>query len=238
VLLTWDLDSVQNLENLPIYLASGGLDTVVTQKVMTATEHFYIDIGVDPSFIQTMFTIPAEHGWMTTDLGGPCDEINTPNYVSDCDVNLAENMLQWLYADTLAVERNTTSGGLFKFSQTDFCAQRYGGCNSISMSDDGYVYIPSLCMAGGCRLVTVLHGCLQTVEMIGTSGFINQSGFNELADQYGLVILYPQTTKSTLSPANPEACWDWWGYTGTLYATNEAPQIKAIKAMMDKVMYT
>merc|ERR1712071_258548 len=71
------LDSVQNLENLPIYLASGGLDTVVTQKVMTATEHFYIDIGVDPSFIQTMFTIPAEHGWMTTDLGGPCDEINT-----------------------------------------------------------------------------------------------------------------------------------------------------------------
>ena len=40
------------------------------------------------------------------------------------------------------------------------------------------------------------------------------------------------------SPSNPNACWDWWGYTeewgvGKKYDTNQGPQPKAIVAMVE-----
>ena len=30
-------------------------------------------------------------------------------------------------------------------------------------------------------------------------------------------------------PLNPQGCWDWWGYTGNDYATQDAEQIQAVK---------
>ena len=38
-----------------------------------------------------------------------------------------------------------------------------------------------------------------------------------------------QAAPSTL---NPLTCWDWWGYTGLTYYTRDAPQIKAVDAMI------
>jgi len=34
---------------------------------------------------------------------------------------------------------------------------------------------------------------------------------------------------------NPRGCWDWWGYTGPDYHTHTAPQIHAVKAMLDRL---
>jgi hypothetical protein len=34
---------------------------------------------------------------------------------------------------------------------------------------------------------------------------------------------------------NPRGCWDWWGYTGRNYHTKEAPQMRAVMAMIDRL---
>ena len=43
-------------------------------------------------------------------------------------------------------------------------------------------------------------------------------------------MLYPQTGSGAVN-----ACWDWWGYTGPGYLRAEAPQMKAIAAMVDRL---
>jgi hypothetical protein len=43
-----------------------------------------------------------------------------------------------------------------------------------------------------------------------------------------MVVLYPQTRSSNLMPMNPQACWDWWGYTDANYANRKGQQIQAV----------
>jgi hypothetical protein len=44
-------------------------------------------------------------------------------------------------------------------------------------------------------------------------------------------VLYPQIGKAK-HPLNPENCWDWWGYTGSVWLEKRAPQMQAIAAMV------
>jgi len=47
-------------------------------------------------------------------------------------------------------------------------------------------------------------------------------------------VLFPQVEPS-FQPLNPNGCWDWWGYTGLDYATKSGTQIRAVKAMLDRL---
>lgn len=60
------------------------------------------------------------------------------------------------------------------------------------------------------------------------------TGYNHWADSNKLLVLYPQVNKS-LVPSNPQGCWDWWGYTGANYAYKSGTQMKAIKAMVNRL---
>ena len=66
--------------------------------------------------------------------------------------------------------------------------------------------------------------------------FVKGAGFAEVADQNRLVILFPQVKAS--ATINPHGCWDWWGYTGLDYLGKDAPQIKAIWAMVEQLAAT
>jgi len=86
-----------------------------------------------------------------------------------------------------------------------------------------------------------LHGCLQTLDDVGDQ-FVRLAGYNRWADSNRLVVLYPQVIKragwtfGTWSFVwNPNGCWDWWGYTGPLYHTKEGPQIRVLKAMLERL---
>ena len=70
----------------------------------------------------------------------------------------------------------------------------------------------------------MFHGCEQTLEDIGLE-FVKFSGYIELADTNNLKILYPQSIKSIV---NPKGCFDWWGYSGSNYASNLGIQPKTI----------
>lgn len=48
-----------------------------------------------------------------------------------------------------------------------------------------------------------------------------------------LIVLYPQV--AARAAANPLGCWDWWGYTGAQYHTKAGPQLRAVKAMLDRL---
>ena len=93
------------------------------------------------------------------------------------------------------------------------------------------------CEQGECRVHISFHGCNQNAEAIGDQ-YAQQVGLNEWADSNNTVVLYPQTKKSMFMPLNPQACWDWWGYTGDNYATKGAMQITAVMNMVNALNTT
>jgi len=105
-----------------------------------------------------------------------------------------------------------------------------------SISRTGWVYVPKACASGAsCTLHISFHGCLQTVADIGTKWVMN-TGFNKWADTNNIIVLYPQAVKSSFNPSNPNGCWDWWGYNNAQnYDTKTGDQMKAVKAMMDRI---
>ena len=75
------------------------------------------------------------------------------------------------------------------------------------------------------------HGCGQNRTVIGDS-FARDSGFARWADTNNLIVLFPQTATT---PINPQGCWDWWGYSGPDYLTRNAPQIIAVRRMVERM---
>ena len=59
--------------------------------------------------------------------------------------------------------------------------------------------------------------------------YYRHAGFNEWADTNHLIVLYSQTIASG---ANPNACWDWWGYDGPDYANRRGAQLGMVRAML------
>ena len=111
---------------------------------------------------------------------------------------------------------------------------QFGDARALSMADDGYAYVPADCAAQPCRVHVAFHGCRQGAETIGER-FVREAGYNRWADTNRLIVLYPQAIARTWWPYNPRGCWDWWGYTGSGYATREGAQIKAVLAMVDRL---
>ncbi len=63
-----------------------------------------------------------------------------------------------------------------------------------------YVYIPSV-IHNPAPLVVVLHGCNQTAQE-----FSSETGWNDLADEYGFIVLYPE--QKILNNLN--RCFNWF----------------------------
>jgi hypothetical protein len=126
---------------------------------------------------------------------------------------------------------------------------------NFDMADDGFYYVPPVCrQPGQCGVHVALHGCKQDARQ-----FAIHSGYNNWAQHYKLVIVYP-AIKPDRSPLrgnicnvlwfrfaidprfeepNPNGCWDWWGYLeagypyDSAYFTRHAPQIRVIKRIID-----
>uniref|UniRef100_A0A7S3JKQ8 Poly(3-hydroxybutyrate) depolymerase n=1 Tax=Euplotes harpa TaxID=151035 RepID=A0A7S3JKQ8_9SPIT len=99
------------------------------------------------------------------------------------------------------------------------------------MGSNAYVYVPKACKSSNakCPLHVVFHGCQQTTADISMQ-YVENTAYNEVAEDNNLVILYPQAAKAML--VNPNGCWDWWGYTTSSYANKQGPQIKAVNSLI------
>ncbi|HTQ45136.1 MAG TPA: PHB depolymerase family esterase, partial [Polyangiaceae bacterium] len=218
------VDPVANLSHQRVYLFGGADDHTVNPVTMDALRSYY-EAFVDPSNIQYESRHAATgHTMPTLEYGVSCDMTESP-YIGNCSYDGAGAALAQIYGPLAA--RATTLGGTFvEVPQTDLVAD----AASHSLADTGYAYVPAACARGErCRIHVAFHGCLQ--ESSGSVGdqFYRHAGYNEWADTNHIVVLYPQTITSS---GNPNACWDWWGYDSSTYATQGGPQMAMVRAMI------
>jgi hypothetical protein len=219
-----EIDSLADLAADKIYLYSGNADRTVTRPVVEAAKALYRELGVPEKNI-ALVEGEGGHGFLTEEAGEACALTDKP-YVNDCDYDQAKAILQWIYGP-LAAPLAASGGRFIIFDQSAYADPGDG------LADEGVVYVPQACAdAPGCRVHVVLHGCEQARETVGDA-LIKQSGFAELADTNRLIVLFPQISASSL--VNPQGCWDWWGYTGLDYLGKDAPQIKAIWSMVERL---
>ncbi|WP_192035827.1 PHB depolymerase family esterase [Halomonas sp. YLGW01] len=209
--------SAASLGEQRVYLWHGEADATVAPALGERLAAQYRGWLADPETqLKVVRQDEAGHGWpvdagtlpeVTAEDALPpladCREGGAP-YLLDCGIDGAGEALSWLYED-LKTPDDTASGMLWTFDQTAF---------DDDMAEQGFLYVPKACEEGApCGLVVVLHGCQMHAEAIGEA-FVRRSGLNRWAAANRLVVLYPQATSSL---ANPQGCWDWWGYEESLW---------------------
>jgi hypothetical protein len=208
-----------------VYLFSGSEDHLVVPAMVAATKELYANLGVR-SFLER--SKPAGHGFITEKNGNDCAATASP-YVNHCDYDQAGDLLSHIYGK---LEKRTSAPAteFLVFDQSTFTRDLV----DHSLDAAGVVYLPTACRDTTlCRVHVVFHGCEQqrSKPEIGDT-FVKDSGFAEWADNNRLVVLFPQVVASTF---NSKGCWDWWGYTGSDYLRRSAPQITAVKRMVDQL---
>ena len=161
-------------------------------------------------------------------LEGEGDECLDPPapYLGRCGLDAPGLVFEQLFG---AAPRSVQApaGQLRSFSQSALSGD---GPDPI-LADSGYLYVPPQCESETCGLLLAFHGCQQNADKVGEA-FVREGGFNRWADAYGVVVLYPQT-RASYAPLNPNACWDWWGYTGEHYDTREGAQLRWVARALD-----
>jgi poly(3-hydroxybutyrate) depolymerase len=233
VVNTWSgngyIDPTANLANAKVYLFSGTIDSTVRQAVMNDLDSMYRNY-VTSGNVFYRNGIAAEHAMPTDDYGNTCSYKGAP-FINDCNLDTAGDILKWIHGPLNARNSGTLGGSFVNFDQRAY----WGNSDPTShgMANDGWAYVPASCAAGqSCRLHVVFHGCKQNVATVGTQYYKN-TGYNRWADTNGIVVLYPQ---AHVTPANPNGCWDWWGYDDVNFPGKSGGQMVAIKTMIDRVV--
>lgn len=223
------IDAIDALERSRVWLFSGYNDGTVRRPVMDSLRTFYgALLPAGRIFYRT--DLRAGHALVTLDRGAACD-VTGGEFVVDCDYDAVGSLLQFVHG-RLAPPVAARDSSLRAFDQGEFVP---GGTRSSGLADTGYVYVPKACTEGRrCRVHVALHGCRQAAESVDDAVY-RHGGYNRWAEANAFVILYPQTRATWGMPLNPYGCWDWWGYTGSDYTARSAPQIAAIRAMVDRL---
>ncbi|MGZ5800478.1 MAG: extracellular catalytic domain type 2 short-chain-length polyhydroxyalkanoate depolymerase [Burkholderiaceae bacterium] len=223
------IDATSNLSGSKVYLFSGTSDTVVHQPVMDALQLYYQHYS---STITYNKTTAAGHGWISPYGANSCSA-QTGTYINNCNIDPEQTFLGMFYGTLNAKNTGTLSGSFIEFNQKEFVPG--GVASTYSLADSGWAYVPSSCAtANSCKVHVVLHGCLQNYATIGNA-MVTKAGVNEWADTNSIIVVYPQTIASNLSPYNPNGCWDWWGYTGSTYAQKSGAQMTFLKNIVNRI---
>ncbi|MDF2179962.1 PHB depolymerase family esterase [Aliiglaciecola sp. CAU 1673] len=208
-----------------VWILHGTLDNKVVRPVVDALYQQYQSWLGDNNLVY-INDKPFAHHFPTLASGADCNVSEAP-FVASCDFAAASIMLEHI-AGYAAVEGKP--GKLITVDQ-----QALGGDTAKSLADEGYLYIPGNCLEGqNCKLHISFHGCNQNAEAVGDA-YASLTGINAWADNHNTLVLYPQTKKSSLMPMNPQACWDWWGYTDEYYATKQGQQMSAVTQMVRSI---
>jgi len=224
-------DPAVHLRNASVYLFGGTLDATVKPPVMAALNTYYTNFVKNPIVFENK--LAAAHTQPTDDptVTNACTVSASP-YISNCRYDGAGEAFKKLYGNLRPRNNGTLNGRIVKFDQSEFLATP----KLFSLDLTGYAFIPKQCDNGErCKLHVNFHGCIQYAGLIGDV-YVQKAGYNKWADSNNIVVLYPQTVASNVMPLNPKGCFDWWGYNNALnYDTNAGTQMKAIRAMMDRI---
>jgi len=218
-----EIDDPTNLANSSVWLFSGTKDTIVHTGVVKKSLEYYQHYITNSKLIQFINTIPAEHSWVTDNYGNPCGIFKKP-FLNNCNYDAAGILLQFFFGSLNPPVAVANLSNIIQFDQGLYTPDQTSP-KKLSLAQTGYAYIPTNCWKKQlCKLHVSFHGCEMCEAEIGNDFYVN-SGLNEWGESNNIIIVYPQTIPSELLPYNPDACWDWWGYTNNKYATKEGPQI-------------
>lgn len=218
-----EIDPLADVMKDRVYLFSGKSDHTVVPGIVQSASDFYKAIGVPEKNIKFVADYPAGHAFVTEGAGNAC-EVSSAPYVVHCGYDQAGDLLAHIYGP-LNARAQTETGDWLTFEQTPFA----GNARDAGLARDGVVYVPKACRETQCRIHIAFHGCAQNKDQAGDA-FIKDSGFARWADTNALIVLFPQVRTGIF---NPQACWDWWGYTGADFLTRSAPQITAVWRMVE-----
>jgi hypothetical protein len=218
------IDPLLGLKHSKVYLFAGRDDRIVSAKVVEAARDFYLAAGVPAENILFLSGRPGGHAFLTEKEGAACEN-SEPPYIDNCNYDQAGALLGFIYGN-LRPKGQAHAENFVIFDQRPYAS------GDASLADKGLIYLPSSCQtAAHCKIHVVFHGCRQTRTLVGDA-FTHGTGFADWAETNEMIILFPQMERSTL---NSESCWDWWGYTGLDFLTRDAPQIKAVAAMIARL---
>ncbi|UGB37083.1 extracellular catalytic domain type 2 short-chain-length polyhydroxyalkanoate depolymerase [Frateuria soli] len=218
------IGKLADLADARVYLLHGRDDALVAPSVAEAGARFYEALRDEAPDLKHMQVHDDgrrafAHNLPVVGKGDDCGKSVSP-FLGHCGFDAAGAIFAELFgkpAHPVAAPR----GQLRRFDQQ---ALRPGGEDAF-LADEGYVYLPPACAAGKrCGLLVALHGCKQNAEAVGQA-FVRDAGFNRWADAYDVAVLYPQA-RASFAPLNPQACWDWWGYSGADYDTRQGVQLR------------
>jgi poly(3-hydroxybutyrate) depolymerase len=222
------LAAVTALKNDKVWIFHGTKDTTVHPKLAVELYKQYRQ-WIKPENLMLINENAFAHTYPTdrTDLGD-CG-ISAAPYLASCNYDAAGSLLTFLL-DDLQPKSASATGQLIPLNQHQLSAAA-----SNTLADTGYLYVPKNCAAGQlCQLHVSFHGCKQNVAAVGTA-YVRGTGLNNYADNNNIVVLYPQTVASNINPFNPNACWDWWGYTGADYANRDGQQLQAVHQLVHAI---
>jgi hypothetical protein len=220
------IDDPAALADDRVFVLHGARDQTVGAVVTDSLLRFYRAF-VPAGRIHYETQVPVGHGFPTAGAGIACGATESP-WINDCGYDAAGLILGHLY-DGLREPEGPANGELREFSQVRY---RAGGTGD-SLDARGFVFVPADCASGSpCRLHVAFHGCGQGIADVGRA-FAGDAGYNRWAAANRIVVLYPQVAPSRMLPFNPKGCWDWWGYTGTNYASRDGLQLRAVQKMVE-----
>ncbi len=212
------------LAHARVLLLHGTADSVVAPTVAEAAARFYAGLrAAEPSLQGLQLRDDGQrafgHNLPIAASGGDCAQSVSP-YLGHCNFDAAGEIFAQLYGPPTGAATEPR-GSLRRFDQD---ALRPDGRDAL-LASSGYLYLPPDCAAGQpCGLLVALHGCKQDAASVGES-FVRDAGFNRWADVYHVAVLYPQV-RASFAPLNPQACWDWWGYSGADYDSRRGVQLR------------
>jgi hypothetical protein len=216
------------LVNDKVWIYHGSKDSTVNPKLGVELYRQYqqwikagnIALINDKAFSHTFPTSRAEQG--------SCDRSESP-FVSSCQYDAAGVLLTHLLG-ALQPKSQVENGMLISINQ-----HQLSSAAKQTLAETGYLYVPQSCARGAsCQLHVSFHGCKQQAASVGEA-YVRGTELNNYADNNHIVVLYPQTSASNINPFNPNACWDWWGYSGADYATKDGMQLQAVYQLVQAV---
>jgi poly(3-hydroxybutyrate) depolymerase len=225
--------SKSNLKDDKVWLFHGSLDNRIVSKVSDALHAQYKQL-IQVNNLRYVNDKPFAHLFPTLASGVSCEESASP-FIGNCNYDAAGEMLSFIMEKEHSAplkprhskEETMQKGELISLEQGELFS-----LDNTGMNKEGFAYLPNSCRDGkSCKVHISFHGCNQSVDNIGKQ-YATNTGINEWAASNRIVVLYPQIEKSSLMPMNPQACWDWWGYTGEEYLNKNGEQNKAVRKMV------
>ncbi|RDD63717.1 hypothetical protein [Ferruginivarius sediminum] len=252
------IDPLSGLKGDRVWLFSGLEDSLMRQEITDDLRDFYLELYSQDEVDNPPSLLAYEDGWtvehgMVVDIPGEADRCLEygPPFINDCGFDAAGQLLAFIHdlkgpaggPPGKPAYGAWDGGSLRAFDQRPFFD---AGDDSVSLNTQGHIYVPDACRDGvPCPLHIAFHGCRQheaAVRQACENGgncpllfFHEDGGYNEWAEAYGIVVLYPQATAwgdASALDKNPRGCWDWWGYSGDGYFRKSAKQIQAVDAMI------